>query len=304
MQKDDMTSVDQQHCDEMLRKLWNENVAEMSDQELDNALDTFREHREVHEMAIWRKRRILKILKYAALFILPVLTAWAAWNYSAEYNAAEIGMEQCYVSKGKIDSLWLSDGTKVIVNAGSSLLYPSSFSKRDAYRKVYVNGSCHFDVTKDPDHPFVVNMGNLKVKVLGTHFSVDSYTDEDKVTVTLEEGLVKVFDKSQSMTLYPNEQLVYDRNDGRMTKSRVDAQAVNSWVNGDIDFLNQPLSEMLKILERRYNVKIHVASGIDLKSRYTMNFKKEEPVENVMRVLSIALGNKRYKKDGNVVLIY
>lgn len=149
MQKDDMTSVDQQPRDEMLRKLWNEDVTEMSDLELNSALDIFRERRDTHEMAIGRKRRLLKILKYAALFILPVLTAWAAWCYSAEHYAGGNEMEQCYVAKGKIDSLWLSDSTKVIVNAGSSIIYPSKFGKRDAYRKVYVNGSCHFDVTKD-----------------------------------------------------------------------------------------------------------------------------------------------------------
>ena len=304
MQKDDKTTVGQQPGDDMLRKLWHEDVAQLPDYELNRALETFREHRDMYETAIWRKRRFWKILKYAALFIFPVLTAWAAWTCSAEYHATGNGMEQCYVSKGKIDSLWLSDGTKVIVNAGSSLIYPTSFSTQDAYRKVYVNGCCHFDVARDTTRPFVVNMGNLKVKVLGTHFSVDSYTDDDKVTVTLEEGLVKVSDESHSMTLYPNEQLVYDRSDGKMTKNRVDALAFNSWVKGDIDFLDQPLSEMLKVLERRYNVKIRVASGIDLNSHYTMNFKKEEPIENVMRVVSIALGNKRYKKDGNAILIY
>lgn len=304
MQKNNMTPVDQQPCDDMLRKLWNEDVAEMSDDELTNALDAFRERRDMHEMTLWRKRRFLKLFKYAALFVLPVLTAWAAWSYSAEHNAVGSEIEQCYVSKGKIDSLWLPDGTKVIVNAGSTIIYPSSFSKRDACRKVYVNGCCHFDVTKDPEHPFVVNMGNLNVKVLGTHFSVDSYTDDDKVKVTLEEGLVKVFDESHSMTLYPNEQLVYDRSDGKMTKKRVDALAFNSWVNGDLDFLNQPLSELLRTIERRYNVKIRVASGIDLRNHYTMNFKKEETIENVMRVLSMTLGNKRYKKDGNVITIY
>ena len=304
MQKDDKTTVDQQPGDDMLRKLWHEDVAQLPDNELNHALETFREHRDMYEMAIWRKRRFKKILKYAALFIFPVLTAWVAWTCSAEYHATGNGMEQCYVSRGEIDSLWLSDGTKVIVNAGSSLIYPTSFSTQDAYRKVYVNGCCHFDVARDTTRPFVVNMCNLKVKVLGTHFSVDSYTDDDKVTVTLEEGLVKVSDESHSMTLYPNEQLVYDRSDGKMTKNRVDALAFNSWVKGDIDFLDQPLSEMLKVLERRYNVKIRVASGIDLKSHYTMNFKKEEPIENVMRVVSIALGNKRYKKDGNAILIY
>lgn len=304
MQKDDVTPIDQQPRDENLRKLWNEDVAAMSDQELNSALELFQEKRDMHEMSILRKRRLFNILKYAALFILPVLTAWAAWSYSAEYHAVGKAMEQCYVSRGKIDSLWLSDSTKVIVNAGSSIIYPSSFSKRDACRTVYVNGSCHFDVTKDPDHPFVVSMGNLNVKVLGTHFSVDSYADDDKVTVTLEEGLVKVFDESHSMTLYPNEQLVYDRSNGKMTKNRVDALAINSWVNGDMDFANQPLSVMLKTLERRYNVRIRVASGIDLKSHYTMNFKGDEPFENVLKVLSIALGNKRYKKDGSVITIY
>ncbi len=304
MQKDDKTPVDQQPGDDMLRKLWHEDVAQLPDNELNRALETFREHRDMYEMAICRKHRFRKMFKYAALFIFPVLTAWVAWTCSAEYHAAGNGMEQCYVSKGKIDSLWLSDGTKVIVNAGSSLIYPTSFSTQDAYRKVYVNGCCHFDVARDTTRPFVVNMGNLKVKVLGTHFSVDSYTDEDKVTVTLEEGLVKVSDESHSMTLYPNEQMVYDRSDGKMTKNRVDALTFNSWVKGDIDFLDQPLSEMLKVLGRRYNVKIRVASGIDLNSHYTMNFKKEEPIENVMRVVSIALGNKRYKKDGNAILIY
>lgn len=304
MHKENNNTSQQPH-DEMLSMLWNEEVAKMPDEELSEAFDTFRENRSLYEQSRHRKRRIISIMKYAALFILPILTAWMTWDYSAKYNAMGCEMAQCYVPKGRIDSLWLSDSTKVIVNAGSSLVYPSSFGKRDTCRNVYVNGNCHFAVTKDPSRPFVVNMGNLRVKVLGTHFSVDSYADEDKVTVTLEEGLVKVFDDSHSMILYPNEQLTYDRNDGKMTKSRVDALALNSWVNGDIDFSNQPLSEMLKTLERRYNVKVRVTSSkIDLKSHYTMNFKKDESIENVMRVLSVAIGNARYEKTGNTIRLY
>lgn len=305
MQKDHKTTIDQQPHDEMLHRLWNEDVAKMPDPELREALDTFRENRRMHERARIRKQRLITIMKHAALFVLPILTAWAAWNYSAECHAVGNEMAQCYAPQGKIDSLWLSDSTKVIVNAGSSIVYPSSFSKRDTCRNVFVNGNCHFAVTKDASRPFVVNMGNLKVKVLGTHFSVDSYTNEDKIMVTLEEGLVKVFDDSRSMMLYPNEQLTYDMIDGKMTKKHVDALAINSWVNGDLNFSNQPLSEILKTLERRYDVKINVASSkIDLNSHYTMNFRKDESIGNVMIVLSFALGNVKYEKVGNSIRLY
>lgn len=304
MQKDEKNTIGHHTHDHMLHKLWNEEVKEMPDAELRKALDTFRDNRNAHDRRRLRKRRIISIMKYAALFVVPLITAWAAWNYSAEYYAVENDMVQCYVPKGKIDSLRLSDNTKVIVNAGTSVIYPASFSKHNVYRNVYVNGSCHFAVTKDPRHPFVVNMGGLKVKVLGTQFSVDSYNEEDKVTVTLEEGLVKVFDKHRSMTLYPNEQLVYSKSDGSMTKSRVDALACNSWVNGNMNFSDHQLSEMLAILERRYNVKFRVASGVDVNRRYTMNFKKDEPIENVLKVLSIASGNIRYRKTGSTITLY
>ena len=305
MRKDNKDLTGQQPRDEMLQRLWNMDVTSIPEQELSDALDTFRENRDAYERSRLRKLHVINMMKRAALFILPILTAWVSWHYSREHYAVGHEMLQCYVPKGKIDSLLLSDSTKVIVNAGSSIVYPSSFSKQDTCRHVYVNGNCHFAVAKDPSRPFVVDMGNLSVKVLGTHFIVDSHTDEDKVTVTLEEGLVKVFDKRHSMILYPNEQLTYDRTDGKMSKNRVDALAVNSWVKGDIDFSNQPLSEMLRILERRYNVKIRVASSkIDLKSRYTMSFKKDESIDNVMRVLTVALGNARYDKSGNTIWLY
>lgn len=288
----------------MLRRLWNEDVAEMPKSELRDALATFRENRRRHERLRLRKWRVASVMKYAAMFVLPLLTAWVAWNYSAEYYAEENEMVQCYVPEGKMDSLLLSDNTKVIVNAGTSVIYPASFSRHSVYRNVYVNGNCHFDVARDSSHPFVVNMGSLKVKVLGTHFSVNSYNEDDKITVTLEEGLVKVHDNRHSMMLYPNEQLVYYRSSGKMLKSRVDALAYNSWVSGNLDFAAQPLSGIIKTLERRYGVKFRVESGVDTNKCYTMNFKRDESVENVMKVLSIVSGNLHYRKQGNTITIY
>lgn len=290
--------------DDALRRLWNQDVSDISESEMSDALDVFRNRRTAYNRAKRRKVRVLSIMKYAALFIAPIITAFVAWNYSAEYHVQETELTQFYVPEGKIDSLILSDNTCVKLDAGTSIIYPARFSNRTYNRNVYVNGKCHFAVAKDRMHPFVVNMGSLKVKVLGTHFTVDSYNEDENITVTLEEGLVKVFDNKQSMTLKPNEQVVYNRRNGTMRKNTVDAMAYGTWVGGNVDFASQPLSVIVKTLERKYDVSITVAPDVNLGKRYTMNFKREEPVDRVLKVLSMISGNIVYKIDGRNIRLY
>ena len=234
--------------DDKLRALWDAPQPDIDERQMAEALDTFRRNRRSHIRSNRRKKLLRSLLKYAAIIVAPLLTALAAWNYSAQYYADDNALVEMYVPDGKIDSVVLSDNTKLIVNAGTSVIYPARFNKYSKNRNVYVNGNCHLAVAKDPLHPFVVNMGSLKVKVLGTHFSVNSYNDNDRIVVTLEEGLVKAFDARHSMYLRPNEQLIYYRSDGRMQKQRVDAMACNSWVNGNIDFSAQTLGQILKTI--------------------------------------------------------
>ena len=255
--------------DDKLRALWDAPQPDIDERQMAEALDTFRRNRRSHIRSNRRKKLLRSLLKYAAIIVAPLLTALAAWNYSAQYYADDNALVEMYVPDGKIDSVVLSDNTKLIVNAGTSVIYPARFNKHSNNRNVYVNGNCHFAVAKDPLHPFVVNMGSLKVKVLGTHFSVNSYNDNDRIVVTLEEGLVKAFDAHHSMYLRPNEQLIYYRSDGRMQKQRVDAMACNSWVNGNIDFSAQTLGQIIKTIERHYDVKFDVSRDIDLKSATT-----------------------------------
>lgn len=290
--------------DDKLRALWDAPQPDIDERQMTEALDTFRRNRRSHIRSNRSKKLLRSLLKYAAIIVAPLLTALAAWNYSAQYYADDNALVEMYVPDGKIDSVVLSDNTKLIVNAGTSVIYPARFNKYSKNRNVYVNGNCHFAVAKDPLHPFVVNMGSLKVKVLGTHFSVNSYNDNDRIVVTLEEGLVKAFDAHHSMYLRPNEQLVYYRSDGRMQKQRVDAMACNSWVNGNIDFSAQTLGQILKTIERHYDVKFDVSRDIDLNRRYTMNFRNGEPIDRVLKVLSMIYGNMHYAKKGNTVKLY
>lgn len=289
--------------DEPLKRYWNADVDKMPDDEIGYALEAFRDRRSAYERKRSRRKMVLGIVKYAAVFVLPLLTALVAWNYSAEYYAQGNELTEYYVPDGSIDSLLLSDNTRVIVNSGTSIIYPQKFNSRSLCRNVYVNGSCHFAVTKDRNHPFVVNMGSLKVRVLGTHFSVNSYNEEENVIVTLEEGLVKVSDLKQSVMLYPNEQLIYNRSNGKMIKQRVDALTYNSWVHGELNFVAQPLSAIIHTLERSYNVKIEVASGVDMHKRYTMNFIKNESIESVMKILATISGNISYSQNGNKITV-
>ena len=290
--------------DDKLRALWDAPQPDIDERQMTEALDTFRRNRRSHIRSNRRKKLLRSLLKYAAIIVAPLLTALAAWNYSAQYYADDNALVEMYVPDGKIDSVVLSDNTKLIVNAGTSVIYPARFNKYSNNRNVYVNGNCHLAVAKDPLHPFVVNMGSLKVKVLGTHFSVNSYNDNDRIVVTLEEGLVKAFDAHHSMYLRPNEQLIYYRSDGRMQKQRVDAMACNSWVNGNIDFSAQTLGQILKTIERHYDVKFDVSRDIDLNRRYTMNFRNGEPIDRVLKVLSMIYGNMHYAKKGNTVKLY
>lgn len=89
-----------------------------------------------------------------------------------------------------------------------------------------------------------------------------------------------------------------------MHKNRVDAMAYGAWVGGNVDFASQPLSVIVKTLERKYDVSITVAPDVNLAKRYTMNFKREEPVDRVLKVLSMISGNIVYKIDGRNIRLY
>lgn len=275
-----------------------------NESELQEALNVFRYNRHAYEQKRKRKGIIIRCMKYAAALLFPMIASYLVWDYTARSYSENDELLECYVPEGKVDSLLLSDGTKVKVNAGTTILYPKRFNKRNHLRNVYVNGEAHFIVSKDREHPFVVHAGNLKVKVLGTHFGVKSYDNEPQISVTLEEGLVSVSDKKEEVILHPNQQMNYERQSGIMTVKAVDATAYNSWTSGDLNFSQQTLEEILRSLKRQYNVQFIVKSNVDLKQKFTMNFKKEETIGNVMQVLTVVSGNLHYLQNGDKITLF
>ncbi|MGW9685326.1 FecR family protein [Flagellimonas sp. 2504JD1-5] len=175
-------------------------------------------------------------------------------------QSKELIYNELTVPLGKKFDLVLSDGTQVKVNAGSTIKYPIQFIEGES-RQVEVWGEAYFDVTKDENHPFLVNANNIQVKVLGTKFNVSSYPEDDAINTVLVEGSVQLFDSENnnaqnSFVIAPNQKASWNKEMGKMTIEEVDTSIYTSWINGRIVFKNTPFKNIRKKLERRYNVVI------------------------------------------------
>lgn len=162
--------------------------------------------------------------------------------------------------KGGKYKIILPDGTKVWLNARSSLRFPVAFTGKS--RNVYLQGEGYFEVSKNPLMPFHVNAGNSLVEVLGTHFNVNAYEDEDAVSTTLLEGKVKVNKNGATgntpgaVILKPGEQADISKNGQITTRRDVNIDEVVAWKEGLFDFKNIPVTDLMRQIVRWYDVDV------------------------------------------------
>lgn len=147
----------------------------------------------------------------------------------------------------------LSDGTKVWLNAASTLKYSTSYTGMKE-RRVELSGEAYFEVAHDKRKPFIVKTNQQEIKVLGTHFNVNAYADEHRTVTTLEEGLIQVKAESKTKVVKPGQAAV-------SVNSELNVQAANiktslAWKNNKMSFENAGVEEVMRQLSRWYNVKI------------------------------------------------
>jgi transmembrane sensor len=164
------------------------------------------------------------------------------------------------VPNGKRFDIVLSDGTRVFLNAGTSLKYPIKFIKGQN-REVFLTGEAFFEVAKDTSHPFVVNANDLNVRVLGTKFNVSAYPEDVFTQTVLVEGSVGLYQKDtynpkEATLLAPGHLASWHRIDNNISLKKVDISIYTSWINGTILFSHESFINILKKLERHYNVVI------------------------------------------------
>ena len=202
---------------------------------------------------------------------------------------------------GMRSSVVLSDGTKVILNAGTTLSYPAAFVS--GQREVKVNGEAFFEVSHDKEHPFIVSAENVKVKVLGTKFNVKAYDDDDNIEVTLAEGKVGVgLDTKNLIQIMPGQQIKYMKASHRFIKREVRLQSYTAWVCGKFYFTNYPLEKIAKQLERSFNVRIQILGDDLRKAAFTGDFVRGENIDQILRVMT-ANRPIRYEIEGDQITI-
>tara|TARA_R100001369_G_scaffold50016_1_gene76749 strand:+ start:2343 stop:3485 length:1143 start_codon:yes stop_codon:yes gene_type:complete len=176
-------------------------------------------------------------------------------------SAEELIYNTLKVPYGKRFDLLLSDGTQVTLNSGTSLKYPVQFLKTKN-RQVYLDGEAFFNVAKDSANAFIVNTGELNVRVLGTKFNLSSYPEDHFVNTTLLEGAVSVynkqdtFDSSNASLLEPGYKAEWNKYNRQILVEEADIAMHTDWLNGKIILRHVPFKNIVKKLERHYNVEI------------------------------------------------
>ena len=207
-----------------------------------------------------------------------------------KYNTLEI-------PRGGEYALQLADGTRVWLNAGTSLRYPVVFSGQE--RRVELRGEGYFEVAKDSASPFVVSVNGVDVRVLGTSFNVSAYSDE--VVTTLVEGKVLMRSQADSVVLVPDRQGVWDGK--RMTVKRVDARNYALWREGVFFFEDMPLEDILDALARWYDVHVFYQNAELKMMRFSVEIKRYEHIDTILR--RIAETNRvRFNVNNKTVNVY
>lgn len=168
-----------------------------------------------------------------------------------KYNTAE-------TPKGGQYQITLSDGTKVWLNAASSLKYPIQFSGKE--RVVELSGEAYFEVAKNKSFPFKIKSVKQTVEVLGTHFNINTYNDEPSIRTTLLEGSVKVFANAQSYLLIPGQQLILSGQNLRITNA--DIEETIAWKNGYFRFHGEKIGSIMRKISRWYDVDVQYNTSL------------------------------------------
>lgn len=189
----------------------------------------------------------------------------------------------------KVIDMTLADGSRVWLNAGSSVTFPVAFAGDE--RKVAITGEAYFEVMKDTQHPFKVDIaGKVEVEVLGTHFNVNSYANEDDIKITLLEGAVKVGQQSaanrqQSAFLKPGEQAQL-KNDIKIVKD-VDVEMVVAWKNGKTLFKSADLKSIMRQVERWYDVDVIFEGNIPDRT-FSGGVSRDVNLSELLRIFEVS----------------
>ena len=188
------------------------------------------------------------------------------------------------VPRGGEYVLSLADGSRIWLNSSSKLKFPTRFEGVE--RKVYLErGEAYFEIVANAEQPFYVEVENMQIKVVGTEFNVMAYPEKPVIATTLVEGVVQVVTPQTALSLLPNEQSIFVRESGQISKKQVDVNYHISWKNGIFEFKGMPLDEVAEVLSRWYDVDFVFENTKLKKERFTGSIQRSKSLEFILDVI-------------------
>lgn len=229
--------------------------------------------------------RMPGFLKIAAAILITIgitaLVSKYVWD-----KPMVTAFHELVVPSGQQAQLTLPDGTKIWLNSKSKLTYPGAFTSDT--REVVLDGEGYFQVSHNPEKPFIVKTSHLDVKVLGTSFNITNYSDEDNITLSLETGSISISEQSSaenSLKLKPEEMAVYSKKDRNILLSKADSEIYKSWLKGQFKFRNLSFEDISRRLGRNFNVEFIFQNESVKKVKYSGSFYNYEPLSQILKIM-------------------
>ena len=291
-----------------MEQLWNsmEVVHEGKQYDSDRAFLLFKQRIRIESTINTQKSFTLKkVLSYAAILISFIVFNGLAYQYyihSSDQNIPQLS--EIIVPNGSKTKLILQDGTKVWLNAGSKIQYDSDFGKKN--RLLKLSGEAYLEVAKNENCPFIVDAGEVKVKVLGTCFNVRAYKDNEEIKVVLLKGAVEMETNNGDMLkLVPKDIAhfnVQTKKAGIYHNTGCSPNCIG-WIDNKFIFNGESFEQITKILERTFNVKINIHKETIKERCFIGDFVNNETIEQIFKVMS---SNEKftYTIKGNIIDVY
>lgn len=217
-------------------------------------------------------------------------------------ESAETIYNEIIVPRSGEYRLKLSDGTIVYLNSMSQLRYPVQFS--DTTRSVFLTGEAYFEVARDTAHPFIVHTPDYQITVLGTEFNISAFQNEDKVKTTLVEGSIRIQGEKlkKPVLLHPREQFIYNKISHTTQIQQVDVSYAIAWKDGRFRFRDIRLEEIMRTIERWYDVEVVYADPETKDYIFGLNFSRNSTIDPILRIFE-ENGKIKIRLQGKTLII-
>ena len=237
----------------------------------------------------YRSVQLTNLWKIAAIILIAFGLGWSSQyiSFINKQQKDEILTQEIIVPKGQVNQIFLADGSRIWINSESKLILPSVFAPNK--RVVKLNGEAFFEVAKDKNRPFIVEVSGQQILVFGTSFNVRAYDNSTKIETTLETGQIQLHVGNETKMLRPGEQSLFNKTKKQLIVSRVDPTIFSSWKNGRYEFQNEDLVEVFKIVERWYDVDISYDKNAFREMHFSGVIKRNKDAKHFLDLLNLTI---------------